>query len=111
MSRWENEDVTTLGLSEAPISKVETYVAINGQVTEDDKLALAKILNVDGKETFYVKFGRGEIFDPHGIDKNKASTFQFRKVKKSIFENYREYLLTRRDVFLTRARREIKEGQ
>lgn len=110
MSRWENEDVSDLNLAEKPINKDEILIGIDGQATDRDAYAVCKILNVDGKTTHYVKFGRGEIFDPHGIDKNKTSKFEFRKVKKSIFDNYKEYLLSRRDVFLVRARREIKEG-
>jgi hypothetical protein len=54
-----------------------------------------------------VKHGRGELFDPYGMDMNKinAYNFQFKKVDKSIFESYVQYLRSRREIFLTQARR------
>ena len=109
MSRWENENVKELNLPDPLVLQVE-YINTSGQSIKDQNGSVAKIQTVDNKSNYYVKFGRGEIFDPYGIDKNKISTFQFRKVSESVYKNYIEYLKSRREVFLTRARRNLKEG-
>lgn len=106
MARWENEKVDGLNLPEIKEVKEEFYNA-HATIVENEKEAVAKIANVEDKKVYYIKYGRGEIFDPWGIDRNKQNSFVFslRKANEEIFNLYIEYLKTRREVFLTRARR------
>jgi len=109
MSRWENENTANLNLPE-PLKFDILYFDIEANHTSAQTKSVAKIQMVDNKENYYVRFGRGEIVDPHGIDKNRIYNFEFKKVSKLIFNNYIEYLKTRREVFLIRARRDFKEN-
>jgi hypothetical protein len=111
MARNENENLEGLSIPEE--DAVETvYFDKTGYVCEKNT-AVAKIIELHNKENdrivsnYYVKHGRGELFDPYGMDMNKinAYNFQFKKVDKAIFDKYLEYLKTRREVFLTQARR------
>lgn len=66
-------------------------------------------------EKYYVKFFRGSIFDPHGMDAARADsspsnasplTGEFKKVNKAVFAHYSDYLKTRHNNSLVRAGRE-----
>jgi hypothetical protein len=106
MARWENEKLDGLNLPDIKSVKEEFYSA-NATIVENEKEAVAKVANIEDKKVYYIKHGRGEIFDPWGIDRNRQHSFIFslRKVNEEIFNLYIEYLKTRREVFLTRARR------
>ena len=88
------------------------YYDKTGNACSEDK-AVAKTIQVateDGKDvsvTYHVKHGRGQPFDPYGMDMNKTNAFdfQFKKVDEDIFNSYTKYLTTRREYFLTTARR------
>ena len=58
-------------------------------------------------KTYYVKYGRGEIFDPYGIDREKIKRpyYSFKKVNNKIFDHYVSYLKTEKRIFLTRRRK------
>jgi len=79
----------------------------------DEKKAVAKIVKIPSETNeshsvvYYIKHGRGQLFDPYGIDMNKAKAFdfQFKKADNEIFDNYSKYLSTRREVYLISARR------
>jgi hypothetical protein len=106
MARWENEQVDQLNLPEMESMSTELF-DLNAKQTQDEKIAVAKKSKVENRQTFYIKHGRGEIYDPWGMDRNKSSSFIFslRKVNEEIFNLYLEYLKTKREIFLTRARR------
>jgi len=59
------------------------------------------------KESYFIKFFRGTIFDPNGMDSNKinAINMEFRKVEKKTFDFYVEYLKTKKRNSLTWAER------
>jgi hypothetical protein len=111
MARNENENLDGLIIPDADHIEV-TYVDKTGnECVERD--AVAKISQLHNKEdnrlinNYYVKYGRGLIFDPYGMDMNKSNAynFQFKKVDESIYNSYVDYLKTRREIFLTSARR------
>jgi hypothetical protein len=112
MARNENENLNGLSIPEEDLVEV-AYIDKTGYVDDDENKAVAKTVTLHNKENekfthiYYVKHGRGELFDPYGMDMNKinAYNFQFKKVDKSIFENYIQYLRSRREIFLTQARR------
>lgn len=111
MARNENENLEGLSIPEEDTVEVKFLDKTGTEGSE--KTGVAKIVTLHNKENdkitllYYVKHGRGELFDPYGMDMNKtnAYNFQFKKVDKSIFENYTHYLKTRREIFLTQARR------
>lgn len=115
MSRYDNENVRSLELPEVDEIKID-FINAAGNLGVQDK-AVAKITTVHNKEedkisiNYYIKCGRGMLFDPHGIDANKINSynFQFKKVDKSIYDQYVQYLKTRRSMFLTYAQREFKD--
>jgi len=59
------------------------------------------------KETYYIKFFRGVIFDPSGMDSGKinAINIEFKKVEKNTFDFYVQYLKTKKRNKLTWAER------
>lgn len=71
--------------------------------------AVAKITG----NSYGIKYRRGELFDPYGIDELKANAkdTKYKKVDKSVFDQYVKYLQTRRSAYLLDARREfIRKG-
>lgn len=110
MARGENEDVSSLDLPD-PITVNKTYFDKNGKLTTDEKLAFAMVVESDNKESYYIKYSRGEIVDPHHIDynfKNKNYTV-FKKVLKDSFDMYHKFLETKNRLYFTRARRYLME--
>ena len=112
MSRHENEDLKDLIIPETDETRVG-YIDKTGNQCREERESVAKIVEFHNKEndkiltTYHVKYGRGMIFDPYGMDmhKNNSYNFQFKKVDSSIFDKYIDYLRTRREIFLTQARR------
>ena len=87
------------------------YILGNGEETaEETQQVCAKmhILIQDGKQTnfCYVKFFRGKMFDPQGIDATKIRLAEFRKVNETVFNLYFNYLKTKSGESLIRAERE-----
>jgi hypothetical protein len=110
MARWENEDVSDLDLPD-PTQVKKTYFDKNGKITTDDKLTFAIAVDVDEKDSYYIKYSRGEIVDPHHVDynfKNKNYTV-FKKVCKEAFDMYHKFLQTKNRLYFTRARRYLME--
>lgn len=112
MARWENEDVSNLGLPKPQVvSKI--FLDKNGNETEKEDLAFAKIANCEGKQKHYIKYNRGEIVDPHHVDFNSRNNSNsiFRKVSDETFSNYRKFLETKNVLYFTMARRMVMEGR
>jgi hypothetical protein len=110
MSRWENEDISDLGLSELP-SRSELCLGVNADPVEESK-AFAKIVSTVSQnkteQRFYIRFGRGEILDAHKMDKRiDENIFKFKKVSKATFDLYKKYLLTKNLLHFTHARRSL----
>lgn len=77
-------------------------------VESTDEFSKSKIAT-----NYYVKYRRGELFDPYGMDALKANAqdTRYRKVDKDVYEKYCKYLKTRRETFLLEAKREfIRKG-
>lgn len=113
MARNENENLSGLLVPETD-EIITQYIDKSGNLSEETK-AVAKITKLHNKENdrvqvnYYIKFGRGMLFDPYGMDMNKinAYNFNFKKVDQSIYSQYVQYLKTRRSLFLTHAQREF----
>ena len=90
--------------------RVTSYHNSDGQTSnkETSKSCAKTVENVDKSTTVhYVKFFRGRIFDPHGMDGRKGgSAFtQYKKVNKQTFKYYSHYLETKNQNSFTRAER------
>lgn len=105
------EELSAIGI-EMPKENTVLYYDKAGNPCEADR-AVAKSTELQAEEgkspvtVYYVKHGRGQVFDPYGIDMHKtnAYNFQFKKVDQEIFINYIKYLSTRREIYLISARR------
>lgn len=53
----------------------------------------------------YIKFFRGRLFDPNGVDANKAGQATYRKVDQETFSYYLDYLRTNDMALFLRAER------
>ena len=87
-----------------------TYLGKNGETTNaKDGGCCAKIKELPHKTVHFVKFLRGRMFDPSGIDSGKersmAAFFSFKLVKKETFDFYSHYLKTKNRNSFTRAER------
>ena len=90
--------------------RVTSYHNSDGKTSnkETPKSCAKTVENVDKSTTmYYVKFFRGRIFDPHGMDGRKGgSAFtQYKKVNKQTFKYYSQYLKTKNQTSFTRAER------
>tara|TARA_R100000742_G_C4224254_1_gene47251 strand:+ start:274 stop:606 length:333 start_codon:yes stop_codon:yes gene_type:complete len=109
MARGEKEDISHLNLPEVP-EKVTTFIGVRGnEVKERD--AFVKVVENGEFTTHYIKYGRGDLFDPYGADKNMHNRpyFDFKKVKENVYDYYIQYLTNTDRIFLTRARRSMME--
>ncbi len=105
------EELSAIGITTAK-QNIVFYYDKAGKICDEDR-AVSKAVQIpaeDGENvatSYYVKHGRGQVFDPYGIDMHKtnAYNFQFKKVDEEIFTNYSKYLSTRREIYLISARR------
>jgi hypothetical protein len=107
----EQEELNNIGVVQSEIAIV--YYDKTSKTINEERDAVAKIVNTDGKETPYIKFRRGQLFDPYGVDalKLNARDNKYKKVDMDLFLVYKKYLETRREVFLLQAKRDfIKKG-
>ena len=87
------------------------YILGSGEeITEETHRICAKmhVITQNEKQTnfCYVKFFRGKMFDPQGIDATKVRLAEFRKVNETVFNLYFNYLKTKNGESLVRAERE-----
>ena len=103
----EQDELNDIGISES--KTIIVYYDKTSKEIEEEGDAVAKIVNTDGKDNFYIKFRRGQLFDPYGIDalKLNARDNRYKKVDLDLFLNYKKYLETRREVFLLQAKRDF----
>tara|TARA_R110002020_G_scaffold251416_1_gene465298 strand:- start:1103 stop:1450 length:348 start_codon:yes stop_codon:yes gene_type:complete len=115
MARWENEDVSGLGIPEPPHIET-TFIGLKGDSTTEDQAIAKSVISSDGSKRFYVKYGRGELLDPYQIDSSYAGSrrqtniYKFKKVPEQSFDNYKKYLETKNRIFFTKARRFLMEN-
>jgi len=82
------------------------YILSDGKKSnKETTLACAKTITGDSAEVFFVKFYRGKLFDPHGLDRNKTRNSEYRKVDATTFDLYLSYLKSRKGDLLLRAER------
>lgn len=117
-----NKNASEKELFDIGISKSETVISYIDKTGKecDQILGVAKLVkSVDefdkskSNTNYYIKYRRGELFDPYGIDalKVNAKDTKYRKVDKDIYEKYCTYLQTRREVFFLEAKRDfIRKG-
>jgi hypothetical protein len=115
MARWENEDVSELGIPEPITSNVE-YFNKTGEKCEDMRYSFAKTISTTTSSSdvlvkYYIRFNRGELVDPHSTDYNiKSKTPEFKKVSEDCYKLYKKYLATKNRLYFTRSRRLFMEN-
>jgi len=92
------------------------YFDKNGEEVKEKRASSAYLRSAENSQNkmHYVKFFRGKMFDPHGIDANRANsnpsnessfTGEYKKVGEESFNFYLSYLRTRQRNNLTWAER------
>jgi hypothetical protein len=115
MARWENEDVSGMGIPE-PIRSEVKYLNKEGRNCNDERYAYTKTIStaMPDKTTFtkhYIRFNRGEFVDPHSVDiMFKSKTPEFKKVSEACYNLYKKYLITKNRLYFTRSRRLYMEN-
>ena len=92
---------------------VRSFYDKNGRITSDSTKSIAKMSydekRGEGTAFYYIRMYRGELIDPHSIDKNistlNKAAFTEKKVSKDCFEGYIKYLKTKNRLYFTKSRR------
>lgn len=115
MSRHENEKLD-FELPDALQTSVDGFT-IGAKTCDEDgqKCYAKKVMKRRGSEvstTYYLKFGRGRIFDPWGTHsgREKSADLEWKRVASTVFDKYCKYLGTRSTRHLTLAERMITDG-
>ena len=110
MSRHENEKIDFA--TPKPIESLVFGFTKDGLNCDEDNLKCyaKKIEKQKGVETstiYYVKFGRGRIFDPWGTfaGRERSADLEWKRVASTVFNQYIKYLSTRNTRHLTQAER------
>lgn len=110
MSRHENEKID-IDVPDPSEYNTIFFTEKGAKQSKETNKSFAKVrTNVDADyKVYYVKYGLGDIFDPWGMNSNKINSpaISFRKVKKKVFDDYLQYLKTRKSSSLLRAKREL----
>lgn len=108
--RADEKELKAIGIPD-PDTREEFFFGAAGAWLHTQEDAFAKVVKVADHETYYIKYGRGELFDPYGIDREKVKRpyYDFKKVKQKIFNYYMSYLKTEKRIYLTRAHRLMME--
>ena len=110
MSRYENEKID-IDVPDPPEYNTVFFTEKGVKQSTETKKSFAKIrTNISADyNVYYIKYGLGDIFDPWGMNSNKVNSpaLSFKRVNKKVFDNYLQYLKTRRSSFLLRAKREL----
>lgn len=89
------------------------YLDKFGKQAEEYSSVAKSIEHPDGSTTYHIKYRRGQLFDPYGIDELKANAIDttYKKVNRHIYENYLKYLQTRQVIHFLTANREYMKGE
>jgi hypothetical protein len=85
-----------------------TYYGSDGSESQEDgRNSCAYLVKSDKVQNYYVKFFRGRVIDPYGMDsgKIKSDMAEYKKVQKDTFNFYVKYLETRKSSYLSWAER------
>lgn len=112
MSRHENENLDFQ--APEPIKRLWFGYTIEARSCSiEDKKCYAKQVDKEIgtalSSTYYLKFGRGKIFDPWGTyaGKQRTGDWDWKKVSFSVWSRYMKYLASRNSRYLTHAERMI----
>lgn len=106
-----NEELEKIGVKLK--QAVVKYLDKKGLPSDETKAVAKTSETPSGDVVYYIKYRRGELFDPYGIDEMKINALdtKYRKVDEYIFNSYVKYLGTRRTAYLSEARRDfIRKG-
>tara|TARA_R110000824_G_scaffold162282_3_gene337917 strand:- start:7434 stop:7790 length:357 start_codon:yes stop_codon:yes gene_type:complete len=112
MSRHEHEKID-FATPEPVQSLVFGFTEHGHDCEESDHKCYAKRVEkqkgADTSITYYLKFGRGRIFDPWGTfeGRERSANLEWKKVASTVFDQYLKYLSTRSQRHITQAERMI----
>jgi len=109
MARWENEDISGLNLPDPEITNF-TFYGANACILRDKEKALAIKSHTGNSTRYYIRFSRGELFDPYTVDSNRKLDIKFKKVSQKSFEEYIKYLESKNRLYFTKSRRLAMEN-
>lgn len=104
-----DDELKDIGIPD-PVSIEVEYVDKNGKPIENKDSAFAFKSNAAGYESYFIKYNRGELADPHNLYTSsslskKLSTYK--KVTEDTYKNYLKFLQTKNTLYYTRARRNL----
>ena len=106
-------DVSDFMRSKPDIYETTCYNKAGQEVQESSVGICAKTIQNKSSEklTYYVKHGKGTLFDPWGMyeGREKQVNWKFKKVTDEVFDFYMRYLKTRNTNFLAQAERRTIE--
>jgi len=109
MNKIEEDELRDIGIPD-PVSIKTEYIDKNGVITEEKKDAYAYSTDVDGYKTFFIKYVRGELCDPHNVHISSGLSkilANYKKVTENTYDNYVKFLETKNTLYFTRARRNL----
>jgi len=104
----ENE-LKDIGIPD-PVSIETEYLDKNGEHLNSKENAYAFSSNAGGHRTYFIKYNRGELADPHNIHISSGLSkilSTYKKVTEDTYNNYVKFLKTRNALYYTRARRNL----
>jgi hypothetical protein len=106
----EDQELFEMGIPD-PEKRQEFFYGAGGLSEESERSAFVKVVRIGKSDVHYIKYGRGDLFDPYGIDREKSNRpyYNFKKVSEKIFSHYMNYLRTEKRIYLTRAKRLMME--
>jgi hypothetical protein len=106
----EEQELADMGIPD-PDKREEFFYGTGGVREDSERSAFVKVIRINDKDTYFIKYGRGDLFDPYGIDREKTNRpyYKFKKVSTAIFKHYMTYLETEKRIYLTRAKRLLME--
>ena len=103
-----HQDIEDFGEKERKVFR--RYFSGNGGETEQETQKTCAKMNTvhengSARNFCHVKFFRGKMFDPQGIDSTKIRLAEYRKVDEDTFNLYLDYLKSKNGESLIRAER------
>jgi hypothetical protein len=105
----EDDELKKIGIPD-PVSIDTECVDKNGKPIENKKEAYAYCSNADGHLSYFIKYSRGELADPHNTYVSSALSKKlstFKRVTADTYKNYVKFLQTKNTLYYTRARRNL----
>ena len=109
MSKIEDDELRDIGIPD-PVSIDTEYLDKNGKQLPGKKDSYAYTSDAGGHKTYFIKYIRGELCDPHNVHLSSGLSKMlstYKKVTENTYNNYVKFLQTKNTLYFTRARRNL----